>query len=149
MTDSESRKEQPELLFDAMIEKEPVRGPLTLAMLFYVVTLGAIVSACLRSLVGDNQVTSVSMTWMIGAGVVVGSVGGAIFGRLYLRQFRAGALGVFLGAIVGGLSSALAMVNGENFTEIMTVTFVGCWLLVVVMMVSSHFRPQDAPTPSD
>ena len=82
------------------------RSPITLAFLFYLVTFGGIISACLGTLAGNEAVTRQSLQWsMIGGGamgrVIGGFVGSLGFGRWCLAVAGTHS-GLFVGLIAVG-----------------------------------------------
>ena len=116
------------------------RNPLTMAMLFYIVTVGGIVSASMRTLPGNAAITNESLFWICGIGIVVGFVLGSCLGFLIFRKSSALLLGSAIGAVVGAMAGGLTLVETKNFLEISLLAFGGCWLLVVVMLLSSRIN---------
>lgn len=119
------------------------RSPLTMAMLFYVVTVSGIISACLRTLVGNQAVTTQSMTVVLLAGIVIGLIGGGLIGLVYFKTIKAGFIASSMGILVGGLAGGLALVDGKYFMEVTFIAFGGSWMLILIMLLSARFR-QDA-----
>lgn len=117
------------------------RSPITLAFLFYLVTIGGILSACLRPLADSNLVTGVTLAVLIGIGIGLGVVSGAVLGLFFYRSLIVGLIGAGVGVAVGGLAGALSLVETQRFVELGFIAFGGSWLLIVIMCISAHFRP--------
>lgn len=124
-------------LRDSIIEG---RSPLTMAMMFYLVTVGAIISASLRTLANNEAVTSFTLAVMLISGAVVGLLVGGCVGFLLFRNWIAVVAGISVGLLTGTVAGALTLVNAENFAELVSIAFGGCWLLVGVMLVAARFR---------
>lgn len=111
-----------------------------MALLFYLVTAGALISASLRTLVGDDAITSQSLGRLIIAGVVLGLISGVVVGYYFFKSrlaaFICSGVGIGVGAIAGGL----AAVDGNRFGELSLIGFGGSWLLILVMLLSARFR---------
>lgn len=116
------------------------RNPLTIAFLFYVVTLGAILSASLRTLVGDEQATSGAFGVAFSLGAMLGIVAGLGLGFFYFRSAMASGMGLIAGILTGLVAGAISLVDSRHFVEISTLTFVGCWVLVLCMAFSARFK---------
>lgn len=130
--------DSPDFEFGSVSDDGGVRSPLTMAMLFYVVTAGAIVSACLRSLVGRVELTSAPFLAVLVGGSTIGFFSGLIFGFFFFRSIKAASVSSCVAIVVGGVAGALAMVGGDSFFETSLIAFAGCWLMVVVMLVSAR-----------
>lgn len=124
---------------DQRVAVDGRRNPLSVALLFYIVTLGAIVSACLRSLVVSDDVTVQSLAFLIGFGIAIGFFGGVTIGAFYFKGFFASSIAAAVGVGVGGLAGALALVDGSNFEEISLTAFGGCWVLILMMLLATRF----------
>lgn len=118
------------------------RSPVTISLLFYVVTLGAILAACLRSLVGGDAVTPQTLAQSLILMSILGVMSGAVLGLFYLRSWRAVLIGVVVGVVVGCTAGGLALIDPGNFFELALLTFVGCWLLILTMLLSARFGPK-------
>ena len=116
------------------------RNPLSIALLFYLVTVGGILSACLRSLVSSEVATTQSLTRLLVSGAIVGFFGGGGLGFFYFRSSRAGMMASALGLVIGIVAGALALVEGKFFLELLLLGFAGSWLLIVVMLLSARFQ---------
>lgn len=122
--------------------RDDQRSPLTIATLFYIVTLGAIFSASMRTLVGDEQATSGAFGFAFSLGAIVGSVAGLGLGLFYFRSAMATGMGLIAGILTGLMAGALSLVDSQHFVESSTLTFVGCWVLVLCMAFSARFKRQ-------
>lgn len=109
------------------------RSPISLSFLFYLVTFGAIISACLRTLSQDEKVTAASLQVLIGWGAILGASMGAAIGIFAFRSFTLAGILSLSGLGIGIIAGALAMVNSQRFLEISTVACLGSWLVIVVM----------------
>ncbi len=121
------------------VEAQPGRrGPITIAFLFYLVTVGAIISACLRTLTSDT--TGRAIVQMVFIGIAIGLVGGGVVGVFYFRTLRFAVIGTLVGTVVGAIAGGLALVDNERFVELASIAFCGSWLMIVVMLVAARFR---------
>lgn len=107
--------------------------------MFYIVTVGGILSACLRTLVGSPVLTGESLQRLILAGIVVGWVSGLLLGLYVIRGRLAAVLCSCVGILVGAVAGALALVRAEYFGEIAAIAFFGCWIMVLAMLISARF----------
>ncbi len=123
----------------------PRTSPFTIALLFYVVTLGGIVSACLRTLIGNEFATARVLVTMLVAGAVFGLIFGAATGVIRFRTFAAALIGAGVGTVIGSLAGSLALVSGQHFSEIALTAFGGCWVLVLLMLAVARFTPDGTP----
>ncbi|MEM7473633.1 MAG: hypothetical protein AAF483_01435 [Planctomycetota bacterium] len=131
-------KEPTEFQF-SRTETASARSPLSLALLFYIVTTGAILSACLSFLAGNENVTMVRLAIVLGVGGLIGLILGLIIGILQLRV-AAAFIGGGVGLIVGLLGGALSMIEPAQFTSVTTICFAGCLLLVASMLVAARLQ---------
>ncbi len=115
------------------------RNPVTVALLFYVVTVGAILSACLRTLVGDDTLTGESLQRVVLIGIVVGLLSGGILGFYVIKGRLSAVVASSIGILVGAIAGGLSLVQSKYFYEITLIAFAGCWLLIVVMLLSARF----------
>jgi hypothetical protein len=135
-----ARVDRPEENFDfGSTERSGREHPITVALMFYVVTLGGIISACLRTLVGNESLTEASLQWVVLAGIVIGLISGGAIGFYVIKGRKAAVVSSCMGIVVGALAGGLAMVQGTHFVEIATISFIGCWLLISVMLLSARY----------
>ena len=116
------------------------RNPISIAMMFYVLTLAAIVAACLSRLSGDVRVTYVSLGTAIAGGSFTGLLIGFLGGTFYFKSVRASLIGVVVGAILGAIAGALTVIREVNFVPMMTIAFSGCWLMIVAMLLAARWQ---------
>ena len=116
------------------------RNPISIAMLFYVLTLAAIVAACLGRLSGDARVTYGTLGTAIGGGSFIGLLIGFLGGTFYFKSVKASLVGFAVGAILGTAAGALTLIREVNFVPMMTIAFSGCWLMVVVMLLAARWQ---------
>jgi hypothetical protein len=116
------------------------RNPISIAMLFYVLTLAAIVAACLGRLVGDARVTYGTMGAAIAAGSFTGLLIGFLGGTFYFKSVKASLVGVGVGAILGTVAGALTLIREVNYVPMMIIAFSGCWLMIVVMLLAARWQ---------
>ena len=116
------------------------RNPISIAMLFYVLTLAAIVAACLGRLSGDARVTYGTLGTAIGGGSFMGLLIGFLGGTFYFKSVKASLVGFAVGALLGTAAGALTIIREVNFVPMMTIAFSGCWLMVVVMLLAARWQ---------
>ncbi len=129
----------PHRMSEAPVADQP-RSPISIAFLFYLVTLGAIVSACLRTLTATKNLTGGSIALVIFIGVGMGLIGGGLIGGLYFKGLRAAMLGTLVGSFIGALAGGLALVGNQSFSEITLVAFGGCWIMIMIMLLSARLQ---------
>ena len=120
--------------------EQSAQSPLTITLLFYIVTMGGIVSACLSTLSGNENVTTVAVAVALGAGATIGVKLGIFVGLFYFRRVRDCGIGAVVGAGVGLVAGGLSLVSSEDYWSVASLSFAGCWLLVLLMLVSARFR---------
>lgn len=116
------------------------RNPISIAMLFYVLTLAAIVAACLGRLTGDARVTYGTIGAAIAAGSFLGLLIGFLGGTFYFKSAKAALIGFGVGTLLGMVAGALSIVREVNFVPMMTIAFSGCWLMIVVMLLAARWQ---------
>lgn len=121
---------------------EPIddqKHPISIAMLFHLVTLSAIVATCARYLVLD-EVDRLPISGVLGL-----AVGGAVFGLIvgsivaFQRPFYRW-LSPLIGVMVGCVVSPLLLIPIDKHVHIVTISFVGCWVLIVFSLAVVRFR---------
>lgn len=118
------------------------RSPITLAFLFYIVTFGAIISACLATLVDNETATRQSLQWSMIGGGMIGMMIGCLLGLLRFRRWSLAATGTLSGLCVGLIAGALTLISSENFLQINLIAAVGGWLVVVSMCLTARHKTQ-------
>ena len=118
------------------------RNPFSIAFLFYLVTLAAILSACLRTLLGESAVTVPLLARMIVVGVTMGLFVGGLAGGSYFKGWKAIWLGMIVGAAVGAVAGSLTLIQHAHFWEIVWIAFFGCWIMIVVILLAARFQSQ-------
>ncbi len=116
------------------------RSPITLAFLFYLVTVGGIISACLGTLAGNPAATreSLEMAMMVCGGI--GMVIGFLLGLLRFRSWKLAAWGTLSGLFVGLIAAALTMISAEDFLQVNLIASIGGWLMIVVMCLTARYK---------
>lgn len=118
------------------------RSPITLAFLFYLVTFGAIISACLATLVDNETITRQSLQWSMIGGGTIGMLIGCLLGLLRFRRWSLAAAGTLSGLCVGLIAGALTLISSENFLQINLIAAVGGWLIILSMCLSARYKAQ-------
>ncbi len=77
-------------------------------------------------------------------GIVIGFLSGLVLGFYVIKGRIAAVLASCLGILVGAIAGGLSLVQGEYFFEITLIAFAGCWLLVVVMLLSARFAHSES-----
>lgn len=118
------------------------RSPITLAFLFYLVTFGAIISACLATLVDNETVTRQSLQWSMIGGGTIGMMIGCLLGLLRFRSWSLAAAGTLSGLCVGLIAGALTLISSENFLQTNLITAIGGWLIILFMCITARQKTQ-------
>ncbi len=109
-------------------------SPLSVALLFYIMTLCAIAVACIRTLATNEYATwSVTLASAAIAGLL-GLLSGIVAGLVYRSRGLDFFLFPVVGIILGAFAGLLLIVDVKHFLDIMTVAFVGSWTLIVMML---------------
>lgn len=116
------------------------RNPITIAMLFYVLTLAAIIAACLGRLSGDDRATYGTLGAAIVSGSFIGLLIGFLGGTFYFKSVKAALVGFGVGAALGAVAGALTIIREVNFVPMMTISFSGCWLMIVVLLLTARWQ---------
>lgn len=116
------------------------RSPITLAFLFYLVTFGAIISACLRTLTQDGSLTTESLGALIASGAALGAAIGTVLGIFLYRSFSVAGIAFLCGLFVGAIAGALALIGSQRFLEISTIACMSSWLVIVAMALAARYR---------
>lgn len=116
------------------------RNPISIAMMFYILTLAAILAACLGRMSNDTKISTGSLTASIEAGSFLGLVIGVLGGAFYFKSAKATAIGAATGALLGTVAGPLTIIGESNFSTMMTITYCGCWLLMVVMLLAARWQ---------
>ncbi len=114
-------------------------SPLSLAFLFYMVTIGAVLSACLRPLSADGVLTTQSLSLAIVIGGGAGSTIGFLIGLMWVRSQWLALIGLFSGLAVGAVAGALALVRADHFLELVWIALGGSWLIILTICLSTRF----------
>lgn len=121
---------------------EAQRNPISIALLFYVVTLAAIVAASLGRLSSDELVTIRSLLVMILTGSILGLCLGFATGLFYFKSLKGMLIGMGVGLIMGAGAGALALVSHHHFLANMTIAFAGCWIVILMMLATARYQAQ-------
>jgi len=116
------------------------RNPISIAMLFYILTLAAIVAACLGRLSGDARVTYGTLGAAIAGGSFIGMLIGFLGGTFYFKSVKASLIGFVVGVMLGTVAGALTIIREVNFVSMMTIAFSGCWLMIVFMLLAARWQ---------
>ena len=115
------------------------KNPISIAMLFYVLTLAGIVASCVGRIEGDVG-TSRTTIWVATiVGSVLGTLIGSVGGGFYFRSIMGALVSLFVGGLLGAVGGVLTVIRDVHFLPMMTLAFSGCWLLVVLMLVKARF----------
>ncbi|MCA9192471.1 MAG: hypothetical protein KDB03_11940 [Planctomycetales bacterium] len=109
------------------------RTGFSLAWLFYLITICAILAACIRPTIIDRESLSVGIVTLA---FVVGSQIGWLFGWFYAwhRQWRKWR-GVLVGGFVGMMAGPVTLNPVESFPYVATTALVGTWLILMLLFV--------------
>lgn len=114
--------------------------PLSVALLFYIVTVSAIATACLRTLADNEFATWAATTQTSIAASGLGLVSGAVAGFVYRTRGLDFFLLPVVGCVIGAFSGLLLMVDEKYFTEVVLLAFSGCWVLIIGMLLVARFQ---------
>lgn len=116
------------------------RSPITLAFLFYLVTFGGIISACLGTLADNEAVTRQSLQWALLVCGAIGMLIGFLLGLLRFRRWSIAATGTLSGLCVGLIAGAMTLISAENFLQVNLIAAVGGWLMIVAMCLTARYK---------
>lgn len=111
------------------------RNPITITLLFYLVTAAAIVAACYRYIDVESDSNFIQTIVASAIGAVIGAILGMIV--LFRRSSHvwiAPLLGIAIGIAVG----PLLRIRLIHFGSLIGLSFLGSWILVVLMAVSAR-----------
>lgn len=112
----------------------------SLAFLFYLVTLAAIITACLNLIIG-NKLATWPVVWTAGfVCAILGGILGTIFAYRQSRNVPGTSLGGILGAIVGIAAGLISLVEPSRFVSLMNIAFGGSMVLILSMLVMARFQ---------
>lgn len=121
------------------------RSPLSLALLFYLITIAAILFATFQ-LLRNETTPQITRLTNVSGGVATGFFVGAVAGALLARRATATIIGSLVGLPVGGLAGLLGMIAAEQFSNAVAITFIGCGLLITLTLIAARFQhPEPIP----
>ena len=115
------------------------RSPMSLALLFYLITLAAVLSACLQLLRGQDVPRTAFLTYCV-VGIVLGFVLGGAGGAFVTRRATATLIGSMLGLPLGGVAGVLALINHQRFEAAMIGAFCSCAVLIFCVLLATRFQ---------
>ena len=116
------------------------RNPISIAMMFYLLTLAGIVAASIGR-ISQQEVSSKNLVVAsIAGGCFLGLVLGFCSGSLYHRSVKAALVGSVVGTIIGAVAGALTIIHHEHFVQTMSTAFLGCWLILCTMLVAARWQ---------
>jgi hypothetical protein len=115
------------------------QSPLSLALLFYLIALAAVVSACLQLLRGIEVPPSTFLAFC-SAGAALGFFVGSSGGAFVTRCGTAVLIGGMLGLPLGGIAGLLAMIEQQRFDTAMLSVFASCGLLILGSLLGARFN---------
>lgn len=112
------------------------RSPISLSLLFYLVTVAAIMAACIRFIQSDNSITANQVVAACVLCAFTGmSLGFSMWIRGMLKYWTAPLLGLALGAAAG----PILCVRLTHFSELIVMSFLGSWLLIVLICITARW----------
>jgi hypothetical protein len=115
-------------------------GAYSLLLLFYLMTMAAIVVAACRMAFDNSHLTLQSF----GMGAVVCAGGGSIVGSVIGFLVDRNSVGLFIGASVGicaGLVATwMALIDPTHYTNLNLLVIGGCWLIAAVAITANRFQ---------
>ena len=109
------------------------QNPISLAMLFYMVTVAAILLGCYRYIAPTNATGSQYLAASL-LGAFIGFFAGAALILRKANPMISSALGMLVGASVG----PVLCIRAVDFGSILLVTFVGGWLMVLLVCLAAR-----------
>ncbi len=122
------------------LSRETQRKPLSIALLFYLVTLAAIVAASLRHLPNDDAITVEALIAALVAGGIIGLGFGLAAGITYFKSGTATTIAMASGILIGCAAGAVALIRAEHFIANMSIAFGGCWIVILMMLTTARFQ---------
>lgn len=119
-------------------EEQVERGnPITLMLLFYVLTASAIIASSYQYIRADKNYSLGQITNSIILGAIIGVfIGIVVMFRRKSYVWMAPLLGPLLGVAIG----PLIRIKIEYFSSLIALSFGGCWFLIVMMCVAARFK---------
>ncbi len=132
---------EPESSFEMTPAASPdQQSPISVALMFYIVTMSAIAVACLRSVASNEFATWGATAQCIAGSGALGLISGVVSGFVY----RSRGLDFFLmpiaGSVVGAFAGILLLVDVQHYLEILFVAFLGSWLLIATMLLATRLQ---------
>lgn len=119
----------------------PHRRGYSLGLLFYTTTIAAIVAAACRYVVGNDAATWTLIFKTCTSLGVCGAIVGAVVGFRYSWSAFGFMAGTFLGGVSGALGGWISLVDVALFQELLLVTLIGCWALILFALLADRFQP--------
>lgn len=118
---------------------EPLKHPISIALLFHLITLSAVAAACARYLVLDSvEIPTLSvMAGLLVGGAIVGLIVGVVV-AIHRPNYRW--MSPIIGILLGLSASPLLLIPIKNYWHITTISFLGCWILIVFSLLVARFR---------
>ena len=114
----------------------------SLAFLFYIVTLAAIIAACAKLIIG-NELATWPVVWTAAfVCALIGGILGTVFAYRQSRNVSGTSLGGILGAIVGILAGLVALIQPDRYLNLMGIAFGGSLILILMMLILARFQKQ-------
>ncbi len=115
---------------------------ISLAFLFYVVTLSGIVAACVRMVIGNEFATWPTIWAVIGGCGAICWLTGQIMAYQRNRTVAGTMIGGAIGALLGVVAGLVTLIPAENYFDLLNAAFGGTLVLVAVMLVLTRFQRQ-------
>lgn len=125
--------------FSTLATADPLeqRNPITLTMLFYVLTTAGILAACFRYMALEESGTSFEYAVSLGIGGVVGLLIG--IAQLFRRNSYAW-MSPVVGLLLGVAMGPLLRIQLTHFGTIIGISFFGSWILVLIMSLAAKLN---------
>lgn len=115
------------------------RSPITLAFLFYLLTLGGIISACLRLVTANPAATREALGTSVTAGGIAVSLLAAFLALVRGQSWPAALLTTLAGLALGFIAGGLTLVSPTSFATLISIAFAGCWLIIASMCLTARY----------
>ncbi|QDV28115.1 hypothetical protein Q31a_65100 [Aureliella helgolandensis] len=114
------------------------RSSISIAFLFYIITLCAILVAALQRISVNEAVTGWVVAAVLAVGIGVGLLIGLLFGVVRVKGPSGALVGCCAGAVVGAIAGPISLIGSDQFYSVLALTLFGCWILIALMLLATR-----------